>query len=417
MERRARFGNRWGLLGVAAVVLAVLLAWSGAAMAQEITFWVIDSFTRSPDAPIYQAIRQFEQANPGIRVVVEPAPANAIHDRIVTSIIGGEGPDVVALDIAWAGEFIALGLLQDLTPQVAPIADQYFDGPMAALQENGRYYAVPWYTNNVALYYNKDMFAAAGIERPPATWEEFYEAARKLKEAGYYALSLARGGFGTYFFISFLYQNGGRIFAEDGRTLVFNSPEAVEAFEWFTGLYTDLKAVPDTIMSAFSWDEVYAPFLQGRAAMFISGDWARFTIQQNAPHINWGVAPLPAGKRRATVAGGYNLAIGANSRNREAAWKLIEYLTGPEGEGMLLEYGRIPARKDILTSEAASRDPFFALFIEQAEYGVPQPTHPAWLRLNNIIGDAFDAVIQGLKTPKQALDDAVREGQALVNSL
>ncbi|MGE5675725.1 MAG: ABC transporter substrate-binding protein [Mycobacterium leprae] len=381
-----------------------------------ITFWVLDSFTKDPNGPLFKAIDQFQQANANIKVEVQPMAANAIHDKLVTSINGGEGPDVFNTDLAWMGEFAGMGLMQDITAQVSPIKGDYFDGPMAAMQYNNKFYAVPWYTNNVAVYYNKDAFAKAGITQFPQTWDQFTDAAKKLKAAGYYALSAAHGGFGTYFLMSFIFQNQGQVYSADGKKLTLDNPAVVDAFKWYTGLYTDLKAMPESVKSAFSWDEVYAPFIQGKAAMFIGGDWAKGTIDKNAPNIKYDIAMLPKGKVNATVAGGYNLAIGKNSKNADAAWKLIQFLTGKDGEAMMEAYGRIPARKDVTNSDWAKKDPFAGLFIQQAQYGVPQPAYPSWPKVSDVIGEAFDAVIQGQKSPEQALKDAQAKAQPIVDS-
>jgi len=382
-----------------------------------LTFWLIDPFTKAQDAPIYQAIADFEKANPGIKVDIQPMATNVTHDKIVTAISGGHGPDVVSIDIAWCGEFIAMDLLADITEEFGPYKDEFMDGPLSAVTRDGKLYAVPWYTNNVALYYNVEAFEKAGITNPPSTWNELVDVAKKLKEAGYYAISIGRGGYGTYFFLPFLFQNRGRVFAEDNKTLVVNSPEAVEAFEFYTGLYTELHAIPEDVKSAFSWDEIYAPFLQERAAMLISGDWAKFTIENSAPDLKWAVAPLPKGKTAATVAGGYNLAISKNTKHKEAAWKLIRYLTDHDGMKILEQYSRIAARKDVVDTEYAKKDPFVSTFVQQAPLGIPQPTNAAWPKINDLIGDAFDAVIQGQKTPKEALDEVVAKGQPLVDSI
>ncbi|MHB0885221.1 MAG: sugar ABC transporter substrate-binding protein [Bacillota bacterium] len=409
---------RRSMAAVLVVILALSITLTGCSLKRgpvTISFWVLDSFTKGTDTPLSKAITQFEADNPNIKVDLQPMAANAIHDKLVTAISGGGGPDVFNTDIAWMGEFIGMGLFQDITKQAEPSKADFFDGPMSAVTKDGKIYALPWYTNNLGLYYNKDMFAAAGIQAPPTTWDEFYTDAQKLKAKGYDALSLGRGGFGIYSFLSFLFENGASVFGPDGKTLTVNSPEAVEAFDWFTGLYTKLHAVPESVKSAFSWDQVYAPFIQKQAAMVISGDWAKWSLSSNKD-LHWDVAPLPKGKSHATVAGGYNLAIGKNSKNQAADWKLINFLTEKQNEWILEGYGRIPARKDITDSDYAKKDPFIGTFIQQAQYGVPQPAIAVWPKISDMMGDAFDSVIQGKKTPQQALDDVVKQGQPIVDS-
>lgn len=379
-----------------------------------LTFWVLNSFTSSPSAALYKAIREFHARYPYIRVHVDPVAANTLHDKYITAVSGGGGPDVVSFDIAWAGQFIDAHLLKDVTKSLAPQRHSFFPGPLGALTKDGHQYAVPWYTNNLALYYNANAFHKSAIAHPPTTWAQFSADAKLLKSHGYDALSLARGGFGTYFFLSFLYENGGHVYGPNRKKLVIDSPADVQAFEWFTSLYTKLHAVPQSVKSAFSWDEVYAPFIQGKAAMFISGDWAESTLASSHLGFHWSIAPMPREKKFATVAGGYNLGIGAHSRHPASAWKLIRFLTGKKREWLLESYDRIPARIDVLHSAYATGNHFVNLFVRQARYAVPQPSDPSWPQISNLIGNAFDAVIQGTQTAPAALRRVEQEGQPIV---
>lgn len=417
MNHVKRWSNTLLTMAMAGSLLATAaLSETVSAASKPITlsFWVLNSFTPSATAPLYQVIKKFERENPSITVNVDPVAANTLQDKYVTAVAGGGGPDVVSFDIGWAGQFIDGHLLANITKEFKPYASHFFAGPVKALSKDGQNYAVPWYTNNLAIYYNQDLFNKVGISGPPKTWNQFYQDAKVLKAHGYDALSVAKDGFGTYFFLSFLYENDGHIYGPNRKKLTVNAPADVAAFKWFTGIYTKLHAMPDSVKSAFSWNAVYAPFIQGTTAMFISGDWAEYSL--NAAHLkfHWSIAPMPKGKRYATVAGGYNLGVGANSAHKIAAWKLIRFLTKKGNEWLLESYDRIPARNDVLHSAYANKNAFVHLFVQQAKYAVPEPSDPSWSQVSNLMGNAFDAVIQGTQKPQAALDRVELEGNPIV---
>lgn len=415
MERRESVRSKPLLVGSILVITLSLVFFAGTASAKtKITFWVIESFTPSPDAAIYQAVKLFNDLNPDIEVEVVPVPASVIRENFINASFGGGGPDVVALDIAWMAELAQIGLLQDITEEFSAIQERFFEGPATTGVYNGRAYAVPWYTNNVALFYNADMLAEVGYDHPPATWDEFLEISLALKEAGYYSLCMAKHSFAIFLWLPLLYGSDAVMVNEDG-TIGFTSPEAVEAFRFFTDLYTKYGVVPETVKSANSWGELYVPFTQGRAAFVISGDWGINPIKSTEPDFRWSIAPIPAGKRPTTVIGGYNLAIGKNSPNREAAWQFIEFLTADENLWILEAYNRISALKAVLETEFAQKDPLMAVFFEQSEVGVAREPIPQYDSIMDILGDAFEAVIYGVTDVEDALEQAALEASELMS--
>jgi multiple sugar transport system substrate-binding protein len=383
--------------------------------AAKLTFWVISPFTPDDQAPIFAAAKQYQDKN-GVEVAVEStAPADMLN-KLITAVRGGAGPDVVSVDSAWNATLGAAQILTDISDRFTPISDQFFPGPVGTGQYLGKQYAAPWYTNNVALFYNKKLFAAAGVDGPPATWDELVEKGKALTTGDHFGIMLGGGGFGSFEFWPFAWQNGATLISDDGTQAEFGSAAGLEAWQYYSGLYLTDKIVPEDIKSAGeSWDQVFAPFIQERTAMVMSGDWAISAIKEGNPDLDFAVAPLPKGKEAATVIGGYNLGIPATSPNVDAAWAFIEWLTAAEQESILQGYNRIQARADILDTEYAKKDPLLQVFIEQSSVGRARATVPAWDEIENtVVADAWDSVILGQATPDAALADAVKKTNELL---
>jgi multiple sugar transport system substrate-binding protein len=376
---------------------------------------VISSFTPDDQAPLFEAVRRYRDES-GVEVVVEPAPAASLQDKLITAVRGGEGPDVVSVDSAWNAGLAAAEILSDVTDRFTGIRDQFFPGPVKTGDYLGRQYAVPWYTNNVALYYNRTLFADAGIQAPPATWDELVEVGKALTTGDRYGLMLGAGGFGSFLWWPFAWQNGASLISADGTKAEFGSEAGLEAWRFYSDLYLTHKIVPEEIKSAGeSWDQVFAPFIQQRVGMMMSGDWATFAINEGAPDLDFGVAPLPRGKEAATVIGGYNLAIPTTSERADAAWDFVEWMTAAEQEWILQGYNRIQARADIVETEYATQDPVLQVFIEQAAVGRARATVPAWDEIENtIVAEAWDSVILEQASPEDALQEAVEQTNELL---
>lgn len=383
--------------------------------AGKITFWVISPFTPDENAPIYAAAKEYQEAN-GVEVVIESTAPPEMLNKLITAVRGGGGPDVVSVDSAWNATLGAAQILSDVTERFAPIADQFFEGPVGTGKYLDVQYAVPWYTNNVALFYNTKLFEAAGIDGPPATWDELVEKGTTLTSGDNYGLMLGGGGFGSFQFWPFAWQNGATLISEDGKQAEFGSDAGLEAWQFYSDLYLTHKIVPEDVKSAGeSWDQVFAPFIQERAAMVMAGDWAIGAFKDGNPDLQFAVAPLPKGKEAATVIGGYNLGIPATAPNTDEAWKFIEWLTAQEQESILQGYNRIQARADILDTEYASKDPLIKVFIDQSAVGRARATVPAWDEIENtVMSDAWDSVLLGEATPADALADAVKQTNDLL---
>jgi multiple sugar transport system substrate-binding protein len=262
------------------------------------------------------------------------------------------------------------------------------------------------------------MFQAAGLSAAPATWQELVDFGKKLTSGDKYGLMLGSKGFGSYLWFPFAWQNGATLISADGKTAEFDSPQGQEAWQFYADLYLTQKIVPEDIKSATnSWDQLFAPFIQERVAMMMTGDFGIKPVQTGNPNLEFGIAPLPRGKEAATVIGGYDLAIAKTSKAPDAAWEFIRWLTAQEQEGILEQYARIPARQTVLGTAYAKQDPLIQVFIDQSPAGRARATVPQWDEIENtILADAWDSVVLGQAAPADALSAAAQKTNELLQS-
>lgn len=378
---------------------AAIVAGLGAApaWADNVVLWVNAPLASAPDAPLHAELKAFEAAT-GHTVEVQAIPHMEMERNLFVAMSGGAGPDVMAMDIAWVAGLADAGLLKDITAESEPLAAQFQPGPLAAGRYQGKQYALPLYTNNVALIVNNKMLADAGVAKAPTTWDEFRDAAIAMTDAGKdtYGLSLGANRMGAFQIYSFIWQAGGDIIDENGTSHV-GDPEAVEAIDFLAKLYTEHKAMPDSVLTAGNWDEVHAPFVQERAGMVVSGDWAIGAIKKNAPNLDFSIHPLPKGKEAATVIGGYNLGIREGSASADASFELIKWLTTERSIELMGKYNRLSATLAATTPEAIAKLPAeMQPFMQQAGAGHPRPVVPTWSQMHgDVFGVMWDSVIRG----------------------
>jgi ABC-type glycerol-3-phosphate transport system substrate-binding protein len=367
-------------------------AWS-----DNLVLWVNAPLASGAAAPLYAELKAFE-AETGHTVSIQAVPHMEMERNLFVALSGGAGPDVMALDIAWVAGLADAGLLKDISAQSEPLAAQYQSGPLAAGRYKGKQYALPLYTNNVALIVNDKMLAAAGIDKAPTNWEELRKAAVAMTDAskGTYGLSFGSNRMGAFQLYPFIWQAGGDIIDENGKSHV-GDPEAIAAVDFLAKLYTEDKAMPESVLTAGNWDEVHAPFVQERAGMVVSGDWAIAAIKKNAPNVDFSIHPLPKGKEAATVIGGYNLAIREGTASPDAAFKLVEWLTGERSIELMSKYNRLSATAAATTPDAIAKLPVeMQPFMAQAGAGHPRPVVASWSQMHgDVFGNMWDAVIRG----------------------
>ena len=398
-----------------AVLLALTFALLPASQAQDavtVRYW--HTMSDPETAKLEELIAAFEEANPGIDIEATRYAYDDFKEALLTSLAGGEPPDVARLDIVWVPEFAEMGALapmDELLEDFDTLAEGFFPGPLQTTYWNGHYWGLPLNTNTQVLLYNREQFEEAGLE-PPATVEEFVEAACALS-SGEERYGYAMGG--TYFWAPapLFYTLGGSITDPEVTTATgyLNSEASVAAFQTLVDLYNDGCLSPNLLGGGIGTAEGHAT---GLYSMIVDGPWMVDIYKNDYPDFEVNFAPIPAGPDGATssVVGGEDVVLFADSPNPEAALTWIRYLISEEYQLEMAKVGVIPTLNSLVGHEELPE--YFGVFMEQLETAQARTPSPHWSEMDNIINNAFQFMLRGEKTVQQALDDAAAEIDALL---
>ncbi|SEM60448.1 ABC transporter substrate-binding protein [Paenibacillus sp. OV219] len=298
-------------------------------------------------------VRPFEEANPDIRVkltFVENSDNSQVSDKLLTSIAGGQAPDVAMFDRFAVGEWAAMGALEDLSDQVNRdgMDSIYYPNVWEETQFNGRTYALPWNVDSRAMYYNKSLMEEAGLDpnKPPRTIAELDAMAEKmykLNKQGFYD----QVGFIPWQAQGFLYTHGwnfGGEWEKEGR-LTPNDPHIVQALEWMQG-YARKYGVKQLASFTDSMRETGRnPFVSGRIGFMYEGNW--LLNDMDDARFDWGIAPMPTsdGNGNVTWSGGWSFVMPKGAKHQAQAWRFIKFVAGKEGS--MLWTGRSGGTNDL----------------------------------------------------------------------
>ncbi|BCH61205.1 MULTISPECIES: ABC transporter substrate-binding protein [Rhizobium/Agrobacterium group] len=404
--------NRRALIAVLALATACPLASTARADDVTLNLWSLDKDIQ----PAPNLVKQFNALNNGIKIEYRLLQFDDVVTEAMRAYSTGQAPDIIAVDNPEHALFASRGAFLDLTDMIAKSdvikPANYFPGPLASVTWKDRYFGVPKATNTIALYYNRDMFKAKGLDplKPPQTWDELLAAARKLNDPAKNVYGLAFSAKaseeGTFQFLPWAQMGGG------GYDHI-NAPGAVKALETWKTIMTEKLASPDTLTRG-QWDST-GTFNSGNAAMAISGPWELDRMLKEAK-FDWGVALLPVpspGAERSSGMGDFNWAIFSSTKHPAEAFKALEFFASQDKD-MFKNFGQLPARSDIAIPPSGSplKDAALQVFLEQMKYAKPRGPHPAWPKISKAIQDAIQAALTGQMTPKDALDQAQKKIKA-----
>lgn len=362
-----------------------------------LTWW--DYFTLDNFQPVFdRLIKDIEDHVPGVRIERRTFPFADLDRQITLGAVSGELPDIAIVDNVAMNSLAGSDLLADLTDKVEEWgeAEQYYEGPWAGCQVDGKNLGIPNNSNCLALYYNTEMLDAAGV-KPPTTWDELTDTAQRLTSGDRFGLAMSaiRTEEGVFQFLPFLWQAGGDLnsFATYGTT----------ALAYLDDLVTKGSLSGQCV--GWTQQDVNTRFVNRRAAMQINGPWQLPTIKKT--DLEYGVVALPRDKENATCLGGENWVVMASSDHQDKAWQVLEYTQRPS---VLVPYlvalGNLPARKDLADTGTWASDPALRLFLSQLPLARPRQYGPNYADASQAVAEAEQAVLTGVTAPADAAKSA-----------
>lgn len=367
-------------------------------------------------------VESWNSAHPDEKIDAQEIPAGKSSEEVIgAAITAGNAPCLVFNTAPVAvpqfqkqGGLVALDEFPDglryIKDRTGDLAEQYKSA-------DGKMYQLPWKSNPVVLFYNKDTFAKAGLdpENPKlGTHQELLDTARALVSSGAATNAIwpspASDFFQAWFdFYSFYAANSdGTPLVKDGKA-TFDSEQGKQVAAMFETFYKEKLASK----------EVYQgdSFLEGKAAMSLAGPWA---IAAYRDKVNWGAVPVPAAEAKSdtsTFSDAKNVAMYSACKNQGTAWEVMKFATGEEQDGKLLtDTGQMPMRKDLPTvyPDYFAKNPAYTQFAEQAARTVEVPNVANSVEVWQTFRTAYaKAVIFG----NESIDTAFKDAAVKINQL
>ncbi|MEX2542048.1 MAG: sugar ABC transporter substrate-binding protein [Trueperaceae bacterium] len=366
---------------------------------------------------------EFQEFYPNIELEYVARPTTDTYQQIQLAAVAGGAPDVSLIENSHLRQFAELGILSDLTEQVEPYVPLMNEFKWDEARVDGRYYALPWDSGPVVLFYRRDVFEQAGVDAASIeTWEDYYQAAKVIKEktgVPMWQQATARNTGRT--FETLMWQRGLGYLDADGNVILDQEPEIREILEFMDRFWDE-----DLAVDVEEWtDPWYRNFADGGVASHPGAVWmGTFFKSWIAPDAggNWGVMRLPAweaGGSQASNDGGSSLAIFAESDQQEAAWAYVEFHLG-RTESQLEMYRQFDLFPSLATTYDAALfsepDPYYGdqavreIFAEVVQEIPEAGVYSAdYAEMNSLMSAELQRFAAGDQTAEEALARAARE--------
>ncbi|MGH8968996.1 MAG: sugar ABC transporter substrate-binding protein [Actinomycetes bacterium] len=359
--------------------------------------------------------KDFEAENPDAKVKVTVIPFDAAHDKIATAIAGNQTPDVTLAGTTWVSEFAASGAL-DPTPTDLIDQDSFFEGSWDTTVVDGTSVGVPWYVETRLVYYRKDLAAKAGVTpKDDWNWDEFkaFTKAMQDKAGAKWGISLQPGKQGSWqTYMPFAWQQGAEL--TTGEEFDFDSEPMTKALDFYASFFQEKISPTDLDPAA---GELETGFINGQIGSFVSGPWHIGILGDQGGagfEDKWAVAQMPTEESGTSFTGGGDLVVFKDAKNRDGAWKFVDFLTQEPQQQKLYELvGSLPAVKSAWETGKLAEDPLLTQFGDQLEDAKSAPAIATWEQVAAPLDDAVERVSLGTEESATALKTAESKANAI----
>ena len=375
----------------------------------------------------------FEKENPGIKV--KPVYSGTYQETIVKALTANKAGTPPTTAILLSTDMFTLidedavvpydGFLHAADDQAW--VKSFYPAFMANSQTGGKTWGIPFQRSTIVLYWNKALFKEAGLdpEHAPADWNEMLADAKKLTKrdaAGHvtqYGVQIPSSGFPYWLFQGLTTPNGVELMNSAGTETYFDKPAVVEALQYWTDLGRKEKVMPEGVIE---WGTTPKDFFEKKIAIMWTTTGNLTNVKKNAG-FDFGVAMLPASKRRGSPTGGGNFYVfkKASKEQQEAAVKFVKWITQPERAAQWgIDTGYVAVRPDAWKTakmeEYVKGFPAAAVARDQLQYSVAELSTHDNQRVTKALNDGIQAALTGAKPPEQAMKDAQAEASRILRS-
>ncbi|MFD0696451.1 ABC transporter substrate-binding protein [Paenibacillus sp. GCM10027628] len=349
--------------------------------------------------------------------------------KIIVALSSGSGPDITDNFSSNTASYAEKGISEPLDEYIKKDnfdTSDFVPGALQSGQYKGKTYALPINVNFNLMFYNKKLFAEAGLTAPPKTDKELLEYSIKLTKVNA-DKTISVLGFPDFPLIYYVnpmsFALGGSFIAPDGK-LTPDNPGTLAAIQLMKS-YRDKFGVDNITKfnSSAKYLDATDPFISGKQAIRFDGPWFGNTVKNGLKieGLDYGIAPLPAPEGKPEMAGGGEISastffIAKNSKNKEGGWAFISWLLSKQGMTKFNSmFGNLPARTSVYDDPTLQSIPDFKIFADAAKNKNLKafPAVPVQTEYTKLIGDQFELAVNGKKSPEEALKEASDKANSL----
>ena len=386
------------------------------------TIQIWEGYTQVEAKAFAHLVSEYEAQHPGQKVSTLYVNSDNTLQKVLTAVRGGSPPDIAYLYGSWAPNVAQIPQVVDLTQVVRRPGvnwDDFWTGERAVATVNGKVIGIPALVDNLAVVYNKTLFAKAGLQPPGPgwTWQDFVADAQKLTNPAVKQYGTAYVTPGTedtvWHWEALLWEAGGQLLSPDGKKAAFGSAAGLASLETLRTM-----AVTDKSMYLDPTDNAYANlFNSGKIGMLVTGPWDLSAFA----NVHYGVQVMPSypgtSGGHQTISGPDNWVIFDNGSARvTAAEQFIIWLTAPaQVRYFSLQTGDLPIRQSVgqqagVVQQMNTSVPGMGTFIANlGNVRQARPQIPQYPKISQILGTMVVSVLLGKSQPQAALDAAAQQ--------
>jgi multiple sugar transport system substrate-binding protein len=386
------------------------------------TIQIWEGYTGAEAKAFAHLVAEYQAQHPGQKVSSLYVNNDNTLQKVLTAVRGGSPPDIAYLYGSWAPNVAQIPEVVNLTQVVSQSAvnwNDFWTGERDVATVNGKVIGIPALVDNLAVVYNKTLFAKAGLAPPTAdwTWQQFTADAQKLTDPAIKQYGTAYVTPGTedtvWHWEALLWEAGGQLLSADGKQAAFNSPAGLASLDTLRAM-----ALTDKSMYLDPTDSAYANlFNSGKIGMLVTGPWDLSAF----PNVHYGVQVMPSypgtDGGHQTISGPDNWVVFNNgSAQVSAAEQFILWLTAPaQVRYFSLQTGDLPIRQSVAQQASLSKQmntalPGVAAFVANlANVRQARPQIPQYPKISEILGTMVVSVLLGKSQPQAALQSAAQQ--------
>ncbi|MBX3064768.1 MAG: ABC transporter substrate-binding protein [Anaerolineae bacterium] len=384
----------------------------------ELTFW---NYWDGQNGTVIQSlVDEYNAANPDVKITNVFVGWGELLPKLQTAAAGGSKPDIAAIDLVWVPQMVktnSLVALNDYIEKSAVDLKDFYASQLGVVRYDDTYYGLPVSTNNLELFYNKDLFTAAGLDpdKPPTTWDELESMAKQCAkpEEGIGGMELyTEPGEGlTWQYQVYLWQAGGSFLSDDLKSAAFNSEAGAKALQFWV----------DMLQNGAAPQSPWGLFGQGKGCMVMDGSWMVGIWAKDAA-FQWGTAPMPIptdGKAATNMGGEHLILFQSDAERQQAAWNFVNWLTSTDVQVKWdQQTGFMPIRDSVATNATFTEwldktEPRLKAFVESQKYAINRPPVANYAEISDAFSRELEKALLGEVDVKTALANA----EAAVNKL